>query len=57
MNTIKNTGLIKDDTKRRAFSPIQIDLLERLNREAETRTGSNPTVAADRPGTKNRMAA
>ncbi len=57
MNTIKNTGLIKDDTKRRAFSPIQIDLLERLNREAETRTGSNPTVAADRPVTKSRMAA
>ncbi len=57
MTTIKNTSLAKDDTRRRAFSPIQMDLLDRLSQEAETRTGDNPATLSDRPGTKSRLAA
>jgi hypothetical protein len=57
MNTTKTTAMTDNDTKRRAFSPIQIDLLERLAQEAETRTGGNPSVVTDRASTKGRLAA
>ncbi len=57
MNTTKTTAITANDTKRRAFSPIQIDLLERLAQEAETRTGGNPSVAADRTSSKGRLVA
>ncbi|MEJ6401325.1 hypothetical protein [Yoonia sp. 2307UL14-13] len=46
-----------NDAKRRAFSPIQMDLVERLALEADTRTATIPLMQQDARGVQNRLAA
>ena len=57
MPTRKTTTPSDEDTTRRAFSPLEMDLVERLTREADNRAG-NSAAAGPRPsGDANRMAA
>lgn len=56
MNTKKTATLSDEDSKRRAFSPIQMDLVERLTREADTRTG-RPATTTERKGDASKLAA
>ncbi len=51
-----NTGT-DNDTKRRAFSPIQMELVERLVREADTRTSVIITTQPEPTAQRNRLAA
>lgn len=57
MNTKTSATMSDEDTKRRAFSPIQMDLVERLTREADTRTGGRTVMSSERSGDSNRLAA
>ena len=47
----------KDDEKQRVFSPIKTDLVERLTREADTRTDSHTDMNTLTPSGKKRRAA
>lgn len=54
----KNTNtLAAEDTKRRAFSPIHMDLVERLTRECDTLASSRPCAAPDKSGDSSKLAA
>lgn len=46
-----------NDAKRRAFSPIQMDLVDRLAMEADTRTATLPSLHEDARAAQNRLAA
>ena len=47
----------KDDEKQRVFSPIKTDLVERLTREADTRTDSPTDMNSLTPSGKKKRAA
>ncbi|WP_411890848.1 hypothetical protein [Yoonia sp. SDW83-1] len=57
MTTKKTNGPSDEDTTRRAFLPIQMDLVERLTREAENRTGHAPCAISGKSGDSNKLAA
>ncbi|MFG5380743.1 hypothetical protein [Yoonia sp. R2-816] len=57
MTTKKTNGPSDEDTTRRAFLPIQMDLVERLTREAENRTGHASCAVSGKSGDSNKLAA
>ncbi len=57
MNVTKTKTLAAEDTKRRAFSPIHMDLVERLTRECDNMSSNRPRTAVEKSGDSNRLAA
>ena len=57
MKAKKTNTLAAEDTKRRAFLPIHMDLVERLTRECDTLSSSRPSVAPDKPANNRKLAA
>ena len=56
--TRKNaTTLASEDNKRRAFMPIQMDLVDRLTRECDSLSSSRPVASPDKKTDNNKLAA